>query len=720
MRETPPSRRRPGPADPHGRPGIRRLLAMSLVSLAATAMLMLAPALASADTSSTLTVDGTSDVSDSGLMPNLIQPEFEAAYPQFTFKYNGSATGTAIQNAETGTGGPSVLIVHAASLENQFVAGGFSFNNQFGNAIFRNDFVLAATNGDVAGVGANAANNIAQAFADVATAGVAGTATFDSRGGTNTAPGTTVAEHGVWALVNSAGLTPAGVVLCDVSAADGGGMTPISPTVQNTSGQNCPDTGTVIGTTDLPNWYQVNSGNQANNVQVSNACTGTLNGSTHCYVFTDRGTFDYLSSGATAAGGPSTIPNLSIVTRNNSASAPGGSNELINYFHAYIINPSVSGETVNLTAAEDFVSFITSPTLQAQLKNYLANTSDPGGPPFVADASPAITASGLTATVKAGSPVTVTGTVTNLEPGYPVLAGQPVSVDEIEGGIPVAVASGNTTSGGAYSIAFVPSTSGTYQVSTGVISQIENASLSPVYGDLLSPSASATSAVGVEGSNSLSSAEPTSSGVSVAGTVGPAAPDGNATVTILARKQGSTGAYSTVATDKLTAGQANYAFGGSLAAGTWQVETAYQDGSDFTPSTSTTDKLTVKQPTTTVRIKKATAKKGAVTVTGTLSLGPAVTKAKVELFAVATTKVKITNGKAKTGTSTAKAVREIVVARIATARSKQVGKTTVGTGKKTFTVKAKLKRGFHYVLQLEYIHAGQTSTFSKLGSVDVH
>ena len=55
-----------------------------------------------------------------------------AAYPQFTFKYTGSATGTAISNAKTGTGGPSVLIVHAASLENQFVAGGFSYNNQYG------------------------------------------------------------------------------------------------------------------------------------------------------------------------------------------------------------------------------------------------------------------------------------------------------------------------------------------------------------------------------------------------------------------------------------------------------------------------------------------------------------------------------------------------------------------------------------------------------------
>ena len=130
--------------------------------------------------------------------------------------------------------------MHAASLENQFVANGFSINNQFGNAICTNDFVFAGSTADPAGVAANAANNIAQAFADVASAGEAGTAVFYSRGGTKTASGTTVEEHAIWALVDSAGLTPAGVVLCTVSAADGGGMTPIKSSVQATSRPGVP------------------------------------------------------------------------------------------------------------------------------------------------------------------------------------------------------------------------------------------------------------------------------------------------------------------------------------------------------------------------------------------------------------------------------------------------------------------------------------------------
>src|SRR3984885_15625382 len=128
--------RRTLPAGLSVRPGLRRLLALPMLGLLAAAVLMLAPALASPDSASTLSIVGTSDVSDSGLIPNLIQPQFQAAFPQFTFKYTGSATGTAIQNAESGNGGPSMLIVHAPSLENQFVAGGFSNNNDFGRAIF--------------------------------------------------------------------------------------------------------------------------------------------------------------------------------------------------------------------------------------------------------------------------------------------------------------------------------------------------------------------------------------------------------------------------------------------------------------------------------------------------------------------------------------------------------------------------------------------------------
>ncbi len=54
-----------------------------------------------------------------------------------------------------------------------------------------------------------------------------------------------------------------------------------------------------------------------------------------------------------------------------------------------------------------------------------------------------------------------------------------------------------------------------------------------------------------------------------------------------------------------------------------------------------------------------------------------------------------------------------------TATFKQIGKTSVGTGKKKFTIKGKLARG-NYVLELKYTHSGQPTTVSKLKSISVH
>ncbi len=98
-----------------------------------------------------------------------------------------------------------MLIVHAASLENQFVASGFSFRNQFGHAIFRNDFVTA-------------------------------------------------------------------------------------------NGQACPG-GVLPSGSALPNWYVTTGLSQGPNVVDGDSCTGFPSGANSCYVFTDRGTYDYLQSG---------------------------------------------------------------------------------------------------------------------------------------------------------------------------------------------------------------------------------------------------------------------------------------------------------------------------------------------------------------------------------------------------------------------------------------
>ncbi len=683
-------RARPGASD--GQPGARRrLLAVPLVGLLTAVALLVAPALASADTSSTLTIVGTSDVNDSGLIPNLIQPAFNKAFPQYTFKYVGSATGAAIQNAENGTGGPSALIVHAASLENQFVANGFSYNNQYGYAIFTNDFVLAGPTGDPAGAAANGANNIAQTFADVAAAGANGHATFYTRGGTTTASGTTVEEHSIWALVNSSGLKPASLTLCTVSAADGGGMSPIGSTTGVANGAPCPDSGTV-NSPDNPSWYFINAGStQGANVQAANACTHGPAGT--CYVLTDRGTFDYLASGTDPAG---TIPALKIVTRGpQSASAPGGVNALTNYFHVYIINPSKPGETVNLTAAQNFVSLLTSQAFQSTLKTYLP-TADPAGPPFVADASPNLTvSSGLPKNYHAGKALTAKGTLVNAEPGYPALAGQTVNVDEIVGGVPLTVASGKTNSTGGYSIKFTPTSSGQYQVSTPQISMIENATLNPVYGDILSPASTSPVNVKVHGATSNFRVQSQGGKALVLGIVAPGNGHVKGTVTVFARAVGAKGAFKKVATDRLATSQGNFAISAPLGAGAWDVKVKFQDPKQgVVAATSRTVRVTIgPKPASSLRLGSVKTLKGGFTLSG--SATPAgESGAKIELL-----RLNATPG--------------------APARFSVFGTTNFGAGKTTVTFHAKVKRGT-WVLQLEYVRPGEAPSFSGVRTVAIH
>jgi ABC-type tungstate transport system permease subunit len=168
--------------------------------MSVAASMLIAPSLARADSSSTFTVVGTSEVNDSGLMSHVIASAFEGAYPQYTFKFVSSTSSQAAITAAQ-AGGPSVLIAADPTTENQFVASGDSYEPS-GRALFSNNFVFAGPGStDPAGVKANAAANIAQAFADVAAAGIAGKAEFVSRGGSS---GTTIEEHAIWVVLEGA------------------------------------------------------------------------------------------------------------------------------------------------------------------------------------------------------------------------------------------------------------------------------------------------------------------------------------------------------------------------------------------------------------------------------------------------------------------------------------------------------------------------------------
>ena len=127
-----------------------------------------------------------------------------------------------------------------------------------------------------------------------AAAGDAGDANFVSRGGT---PGTTVQEHAIWALTS-------GVDTCDVSAVSGGGTSPSTTP------------GACTSPIAYPSWYYATGLTQGPNIIAGDACNFPSNNN-NCYVFTDRGTFNYLSS--TGA-----LTNLQVVTRDNDPSAQIG------------------------------------------------------------------------------------------------------------------------------------------------------------------------------------------------------------------------------------------------------------------------------------------------------------------------------------------------------------------------------------------------------------
>ena len=430
-----------------------------LGAVAALAVVTLTPAASNAHSSSTVTVVGTSDVFDSGLIQHVIKPDFEAAYPQFTLNYISQGSGAAIAYAEAGTA--SALLVHAASLENQFVASGppsYSYE-RYGRAIFYGDYVLLGPADDPAGVmnGGAPSNNIADAFQKIAAAGRDGTVNFVSRGGT---PGTTVEEHAIWALTT-------GVTACPVGAPDGGGAVP------NANGDCASPT--------LPSWYHTTGLTQGPNVVAADTCN--FNGG-NCYVLTDRGTFRFLE-------GERALSKLQVVDDNNAASAPGGTTVLINSFHAYAINPAAFTSNrnahINLQGALAFLDWLTSPAGQNAVNSYQAD--GPGVPSFHMDAAPKIAVRrALPATVKSGRLLTITGTLTNVAPGTPPLAGVQITLSaKATGGTSKSVATTTTDANGDFTLHFTPTVDASYTVSSRAISQIENASLSPVYGDLLQP-----------------------------------------------------------------------------------------------------------------------------------------------------------------------------------------------------------------------------------------
>jgi len=395
-----------------------------VVALAASCV-----AASAAQAAYTIRIQGTSDLTDSGLYANNIQNQFlSSPYDKGvgdTLQYTAVGTGKAISNAEAGLA--DAIVVHSPVLEKGFVSAGYSYE-PLGRSLFYNDYVIVGPKSDPAHVATNDPNNAVGAFEAIAAEGATnGDASFVSR---NDASGTNTQEETMWGQTT-------GVPIQLAANRPTGNTTLFQP--EGTGG---------AGT--YPAWYVFSGLTQGANVEATDTCAASLAPDGGCYTITDLGTFTYLKQTD-----PSAVSNLMVVSQNNSASAPGGVTELVNPFHAYILNPVdpatggayPNGTTPNAAAATLLLNFLTgatngsstvgktdnSPVFQNSLAGYLAPPQVFTSSAFAA-LNPTVPAKGTVVHVAAHGTVTVSATLSYAVPQptgtSPLIIGMPYTFEQ--------------------------------------------------------------------------------------------------------------------------------------------------------------------------------------------------------------------------------------------------------------------------------------------------
>jgi len=317
-----------------------------------------------------LIVQSTTSVRDSGVLDQLITPQFAKRFPQYDLKFVAVGTGQAITNARAGQG--DVLIGHAPELEAQFVRDGFSYE-PIGRTVMWNDFVVVGPASDPAGIlKAAGRHDAVTAFEAIAAAGAAGKANFVSRGDNS---GTNTKERDIWALSRVGG-----------------------------NARNEPAAGA-----GNPPWYHKAGLGMADTLRLTQQCPFSGGG---CYTITDRGTLQQLTNNRA-------ITALQTVMDDQAAAARGGRNLMLNVYNVYAVNPK-KFPAVNLQGALAFLDFMTSPSFQAALARF-PSARRPG---FFPAAFPQVKlARTPSRTISARSFLTLSGTVASAVPGADPLAG---------------------------------------------------------------------------------------------------------------------------------------------------------------------------------------------------------------------------------------------------------------------------------------------------------
>jgi len=224
---------------------------------------------------------------------------------------------------------------------------------------------------------------------------------------------------------------------------------------------------------------------------------------------------------------------------------------------------------------------------------------------------------------------------------------------------------------------------------------IEDPKLSPVYGDILSPGASAPVKVTVHAATPSLHATSQGGKALVFGTVVPGAGHGPGSVTVLARKLGSKGKFRTVAVGRLGATQGNFAVSAPLRAGDWQVAVRFQYAGHPVVAGAQTVNVSVGAPSASgASLRSAHAKKGRLTISAAVTPPAPSAGAKVVVLGVNTT-------------SGAPAILQVL------------DHVTLTPGQTTVTLHLRAKRNTQWLLQVAYVQPGQASSFSPLRAVAV-
>jgi hypothetical protein len=223
---------------------------------------------------------------------------------------------------------------------------------------------------------------------------------------------------------------------------------------------------------------------------------------------------------------------------------------------------------------------------------------------------------------------------------------------------------------------------------------IEEATLNPQYGDILSPASTPPVKVTVHGAASFRVRSQGGKAL-VLGTVAPGSGHVKGTVTVFARAVGKTGAFRKVATDRLATSQGNFAISAPLAAGTWDVKVKFQDPKQgVVAATSRTVRVTIgPKPASSVSLSSLKTRKGGFTASATASPSGG-SGAKIELL-----RLNATPG--------------------APARFTVSGSASLGSGKTKAPFHDRVNPGT-WVLQLEYTRPGQAPSFSAPRTVTIH